>query len=517
LTKTDPAAQQRAEPVPRTSQIVVGLLVFVVGASSLGTEIGAARLLAPFFGASTFVWANTIATVLVALAVGYWFGGRLADRRPTMSVLCGLVLAGAVLLAVVPFVATPFLAAAAQALDAVSAGAFVGSLVGVLGLVSVPVALLGAVAPFAIRLSVGSVTEAGRVSGRLYAISTVGSLVGTFLAALVLVPLIGTRHSFLTFALALALVAIIGLPRMAALVSIAIGALWLIPVGTVGATADGRILYEEETPYQYARVVERPDGERWLLLNEGIAIHSIWRPASYLTGGYWDDPLVLPFATGHAPRRVAILGNAAGTTARAYGHFFPHTSVDAVELDQELTRIGERYFGLRGPRLHLVTADGRVFIRRPGPRYDAIIVDAYRQPYIPFHLTTEEFFAEVRSRLNPGGTVLVNVGHPPGSTSLERVLTATLRTDFPQVRRDRFDAFNTWLVASTARIDPADLSTTDHRIPRRLRPLARAVGARISPPLGGGTVYTDDRAPVEWLVDQSLLDYAARHQPGLRR
>jgi spermidine synthase len=496
---------------------VVGLLVFVVGASSLGTEIGAARLLAPFFGASTFVWANTIATVLVALAVGYWLGGRLADRRPTVTVLCGLVLAGAVLLAVVPFVATPFLAAAARALDAVSAGAFVGSLVGVLGLVSVPVALLGAVAPFAIRLSVGSVTEAGRVSGRLYAISTVGSLVGTFLAALVLVPLVGTRHSFLTFALALAVVAVIGLPRLAALVSVGIGALWLVPVGTVGATADGRILFEQETPYQFARVVERPDGERWLLLNEGVAIHSLWRPGSYLTGGYWDDPLVLPFVTGKAPRRVAILGNAAGTTARDYGHFFPATPVDAVELDPDLTRIGERYFGLRGPRLHLVTADGRVFIRRPGPSYGTIIVDAYRQPYIPFHLTTEEFFAEVRSRLDRSGTVLVNVGHPPGSTSLEQVLTATLRRDFRYVRRDRFDAFNTWLVASRDRIDPKVLAASAAQLPGPLRPLARSVASRITPALAGGTAYTDDHAPVEWLVDQSLLDYAAQHQPGLRR
>jgi spermidine synthase len=496
---------------------VVGLLVFVVGASSLGTEIGAARLLAPFFGASTFVWANTIATVLVALAVGYWLGGRLADRRPTVTVLCGLILAGAVLLAVVPFVATPFLAAAARALDAVSAGAFVGSLVGVLGLVSVPVALLGAVAPFAIRLSVESVTEAGRVSGRLYAISTVGSLVGTFLAALVLVPLVGTRHSFLTFALALAVVAVIGLPRLAALVSVGIGALWLVPVGTVGATADGRILFEQETPYQFARVVERPDGERWLLLNEGVAIHSVWRPGSYLTGGYWDDPLVLPFVIGKAPRRVAILGNAAGTTARAYGHFFPATPVDAVELDPDLTRIGERYFGLRGPRLHLVTADGRVFIRRPGPSYGTIIVDAYRQPYIPFHLTTEEFFAEVRSRLDRGGTVLVNVGHPPGSTSLEQVLTATLRRDFRYVQRDRFDAFNTWLVASRDRIDPKALAASAARLPGPLRPLARSVESRITPALAGGTAYTDDHAPVEWLVDQSLLDYAAQHQPGLRR
>jgi spermidine synthase len=511
MMATPPAAVPQGGPEARTSTAVVGLLVFVVGAASLGTEIGAARLLAPFFGASTFVWANTIATVLVALAVGYWLGGRLADRRPTMRMLCFLVLAGAVLLAVVPFVATPFLGAAARALNTLSAGAFIGSLVGVLGLVCVPIGLLGAVAPFAIRLTVGSVTEAGRVSGRLYAISTVGSLVGTFLAALVLIPLIGTRHSFLTFALALALVALVGLPRVAVVVSIAIGALWLVPVGTVGPSADGRVIFEEETPYQYARVIQRSDGERWLLLNEGIAVHSEWRPGSYLTGGYWDDPLVLPFATGHAPHRIAILGDAAGTMARAYGHYFPHTAIDAVEIDRDLTQIGQRYFGLRGPRLHIITADARVFIQRPGPDYDAVVVDAYRQPYIPFHLTTEEFFSAVRNRLEPGGVVMVNVGHPPGSVSLEQVLTATMQTVFRDVRRDRFDSSNTWLIASLSKLDPSVLSAAASHLPGPLRPLARSVGARIEPALRGGSVYTDDRAPVEWLVDRSLLQYAAHH------
>ena len=154
------------------------LLVFVVGMGSLGAEIAAVRLLSPYFGASTVVWANTIGVVLVALSVGYWVGGRLADRRPNMRGLCALALTAAVLLALVPFLADPLLDVAVEALDSVSAGAFIGSLIGVLGLVAVPVLLLGAVAPYAIRLGVKTLEEAGRVSGRLYAISTAGSLWG---------------------------------------------------------------------------------------------------------------------------------------------------------------------------------------------------------------------------------------------------------------------------------------------------------------------------------------------------
>ena len=507
LEEALPPAPDRGQA---TRPLLIAVVVFVVGASSLGTEIGAARLLAPFFGASTFVWANTIATVLVALSIGYWAGGRLADRRPTLAALCALVLVAGVLLAIVPFLASPFLGAAARALDSVSAGAFIGSLVGVLGLACVPVALLGAAAPFAVRLSVGSVGESGRVSGRLYAISTVGSLVGTFLAALLLIPLIGTRHTFLAFALALTSVALVGLPRRLVVVPMGVAALLFVPNGVIKSTPGERVLFETETPYQYARVVERPDGERWLELNEGQAIHSLYRPGSYLTGGYWDDPLVLPFtAAPTPPRRIAILGDAAGTTARAYGHFFPDTRVDAVELDGELTSIGRRFFDLHGPHLNTITADARVFIRQPGPRYGAIIVDAYRQPYIPFYLTTRDFFAEVRSHLAPHGVVIVNVGHPPGSDSLEKVLAATMQTDFQYVRRDPADDVNTWLVGSGNPIRRSGISRVQAGLQAPLRPLAAQVSARIALPLLGGSVYTDDRAPVEWLVDQSLLDYAA--------
>jgi spermidine synthase len=483
------------------------LLVFVVGAASLGTEIAAARLLAPYFGASTIVWANTIATVLVALSAGYWLGGRLADRAPTRTALSALVLAASVALAAVPFVARPFLGTAVVALDRYSAGAFVGSLIGVVFLVGVPVALLGAAAPYAIRLSIGDVRASGSVAGGLYALSTVGSLAGTFLAALVLVPFAGTQRTFLAFAAALAAVSAPALRRSALLVPAGIVvALVLAPVAGKGADGQGRVIDEVETPYQYARVVEAPDGTRRLELNEGVAVHSVYRPGAFLTDDYWDDFLVLPLTTRpRPPRRVAILGNAAGTTARAYGHFFPRTAVDAVELDARLTEIGRRLFGLRGPRLRVITADARPFLRSTDARYDAIFVDAYRQPYIPFYLATREFFRLTRARLAPGGVVVVNVGHVEGSAKLERVLGATMRAAFPHVWRDPAKPTNTQLVASVAPLSPARAQAA---APPPLRALADAVAGRLAPALAGGEVYTDDRAPVEWLIDRSILAFA---------
>jgi spermidine synthase len=502
------------------------ILVFVVGTGSLGAEIAAVRLLAPYFGASTIVWANTIGIVLVALSVGYWLGGRLADRHPNMRALCLTALLAAVLLAAVPFAADPLLEVAVDALDEISAGAFLGSLVAVLVLVAVPVLLLGTVSPWAIRLGVQSVEEAGTVAGRLYALSTAGSLVGTLVSALVLIPLVGTRRTFLIFALAIAVVAVLGLRpvRRYAVAPAVIAALIALPVGTLKAKTDedAHVIHEAETEYQYARVLQYDDGSRTLELNEGQAQHSICQaecdagaagpknPASVLTGDVWDGHLVDHFAArGEPPRRVAILGNAAGTTSRAYEEFFPRTRVDGVEIDSELSEIGRRWFDMDNPRLHLYHEDARPFLRRIDARYDVISVDAYRQPYIPFYLTTVEFFETARDRLAPGGVLIVNVGHPKGQDDLEKVLSATIGEVFPHVMRDPIESTNTLLVASAAPLSAERIGAAAPSLPPALRPTAYAAAARLAAPLRGGDVYTDDKAPVEWLIDKSIVDYAS--------
>jgi spermidine synthase len=504
-----PAPPERGAP----SIAYVRVIAFVVGAASLGAEISAARLLAPYFGASTIIWANTIATVLVALAVGYWLGGRIADRRSDLRGLCAIVIVAGALLALVPLAADPFLRLAVNALGSLSVGGFLGSLVAVLVLVAVPVLLLGTVAPYANRLSLRSVADTGTVTGRLYAISTAGSLVGTFASALVLIPLIGTHRTFLVFAFSLALVALPGLGRRVfVLVPLAIGALAAIPPAAVGSDVRGaRIIFETETQYQYVRVLQFGNGVRWLQLNEGVAVHSLYRPWTYLTGGYWDDFLVLPFAGQRGvPRRIAILGDAAGTVARAYGHYFPSTRVDGVELDGELSTVGKRYFGLGGPRLHLYTADARPWLAASPARYDAIFVDAYRQPYIPFYLLTREFFQSVRAHLRPGGVVVINVGHVPDSDALEKVVSATVGAVFPDVSRDPVSNGNSLVVASTGPLSGPRIgqAASGPRLPPVLDGLAYTVGARLGPALRGGPVYTDDRAPVEWLTDLSLFRYA---------
>jgi len=498
---------------PRRSLALL-FLVFAGGATSLGTEIAAARLLAPYFGASTVIWANTIAVVLVALSIGYWFGGRVADRHPTQRALRLAVLGACVLLAAVPLAAGPFFDVVVRAFDTLNAGAFLGSLGGVLVLVALPLLLLGTVAPWAVRLAVHDVAQAGEVSGRLYAISTLGSLTGVFAAALVLVPQFGTQRTFILLAAALALVAaIVHVPRRALLVPAGLAALLLVPPGaTRPAEAGTKVLSERESQYQYVRVVQRGD-RRTLELNEGQAEHSVFRPSTTLTGGYWDGYLVMPFAgLDHPPRRMAMLGNAGGTISRAYGRFFPGTVIDGVEIDRKVSEAGRRYFGLtENPRLNVVTEDARPFLRRTDERYDVIGVDAYRQPYIPFYLMTREFFALAASRLTPGGVVVVNVGHAGGAdNSLEKVIAATMRTQLPNVMRFPIEAQSTLLVASRA---PLSAGRMRAALARHLRgplaPLGQRAAAELRPAPAGGDVYTDDRAPVEWLIDASIVRYAA--------
>ncbi len=492
----------------RRGSLALGALVFGAGIGALATEISASRLLAPYFGSSTIVWANLIGIVLAALALGYWLGGRLADRRPEPALLGFIVLAAAVCVAAIPFVAKPLLDLTVEGLDEASAGSVVGSFLGVLLLCAPPVVLLGMVSPFAIRLAVSSVETAGAVAGRLYALSTAGSLLGTFLPALVLIPAIGTQRTFLVIAALLAMSSCFLLGARYLVVAAALAALVAVPPGAVKAEAG--LLHEETSYHQYIQVVERPDGRRVLQLNEGIAVHSVWQAHSVLTGGVWDAFLAVPPLLGRPLERVAILGNAAGTTARALGVYYPEARVDGVELDPAVSRVGRRYFGMDEiPRLSIHDADARPFLRSTDTRYDLIVVDAYHQPYVPFYLATREFFRLVRDHLAPGGIVALNVARVPDDDRLVRAIGSTLVAELPQVLEWPALRFNTIVLGFTTALERDELARRLRSGPGDLAPLRELLAREARPLTSSGRPWTDDRAPVEWLTDRMIVSYAA--------
>jgi spermidine synthase len=493
----------------RPDRLALGALVFGAGIGALATEITASRLLAPYFGSSTIVWANLIGIVLAALALGYWLGGRLADRSPHAWLLGSIVLAGGVFVAAIPFVAEPFLDLTVEGLDDASAGAVIGSFVAVLLLFAPPVVLLGMVSPFAIRLAVSSIETAGTVAGRLYALSTAGSLLGTFLPALVLIPAIGTQRTFLVVAALLAVSSCFLLGLRYLVVAAALAALILLPPGAVKAQQG--LLHEETSYHQYIQVVERDDGRRLLYLNEGVAVHSVWRPGgAVLTGGVWDAFLALPPLLGRPLERVAILGNAAGTTARALGVYYPRAEIDGVELDPAVSRVGRRYFGLEdNPRLTVHDADARPFLRSTDRRYDLIVVDAYHQPYVPFYLATREFFSLMRERLAPGGIVALNVAAVPDDKRLVRAIGRTLGAELPQVLEWPALRFNTIVLGLTKPLAPGEVERRLETGPADLAPLRDLLVRDVRPLTASGRPWTDDRAPVEWLTDRMIISYAA--------
>jgi spermidine synthase len=475
-------------------------VVFAAGVGSLATEIAASRLLAPYFGNSTIVWANVIGLILASLSLGYWLGGRLADRRPVPRALGVVVVAAACLIAVIPFVARPLLDLSVEGLDRVSAGAAIGSFFGVLILFVPPVVLLGMVAPFAIRLALTDVATAGAVAGRLYAVSTVGSLLGTFLSALVLIPAIGTQRTLLAAAALIGAGGAVLLGRRWLLLAGALAALLLIPPGAVKAQSG--LLFEGESRYQFIQVVER-DGVRRLYLDEGLATHSVWRRNDVLTGGVWDTFLAAGALVPHL-ERIAILGNAGGTSARAFAHFYPSARIDGVELDPEVSDVGRRYFGMGEiPNLTVHDADARSYLRQTDKRYDLIIVDAYRPPYVPFYLATQEFFDLVRKRLRPQGAVVLNVATTPDNHDLAKNVAGTLRTKFPHVITWQPLRFNQIVIGIAG---PVRRRVT---IIPAIAPLVESLRDTYRTAQPSSDPWTDDRAPVEWITDRMIVQFAA--------
>jgi spermidine synthase len=382
------------------------------------------------------------------------------------------------------------------------------------------------VSPFAIRLAISDTERAGSISGRIYAISTLGSLMGTFTPNLILIPLLGTFRTFLLFAGALYLVGMIGLYRQQKLkalrwlwMPLVIGALALWALNGPLRAAGSRLtlIYEGESAYNYIQVQEDANGYRYLYLNEGQGIHSEWHPTQIAFGRTWDFFLVAPYFNNppYAPEQVeslAIIGLAGGTIARQYTHVYGAIPIDGIEIDPLIIEVGRRYFGMDMPNLNAYAQDGRYMLNQIDRRYSIIGIDAYRPPYIPWHLTTVEFFQEVRDHLADDGVAVINVGRTPTDRRLVDAMTATMLQVFPTVHAmDVPLSFNTILVATVQQTDSSNLAQNLALLPAAAHPMLRdtlSLGvAALVPVQASDTIFTDDRAPVDLLVDSLVLNF----------
>jgi spermidine synthase len=522
--RDDAGAERLAQSRPQTAPLL-RTLVFAGGFTSIGVELAASRLLAPYFGSSTFIWASLIGLTLAFLSLGYLLGGRLADRRPQADVLYALAAVAAVAIAAIPIVARPLLYGSLQAFRELDAGAFYGSLAGTLLLLAPPITLLGFISPFAIRLQMVDVATAGHTAGSLYALSTIGSIAGSFVPVLVLIPAIGTTATFVVLSLVLLLPALVGLVATRAWpVAVAAGlAALAVPLLAMAAPAGvrppdrGVLIHERESAYNYIQVVDQ-DGRRSLILNDGHAVHSIYDPDALLTGGPWDyimvAPLLVEGGDGTGPQDALLIGLAGGTMARQLSAAYGPIPIVGVEIDPEIADVGREYFALDElDNVEVVVADGRYALKTSEQEFDLISIDAYRQPYIPFQLTSREFFQEVSDHLRPGGVAVVNAGRTTTDFRLVEALGATMRDVFPYVMAiDVARYTNTILVGSYTPLSAAALKTAVKQLPTDspVREVAdwSLIAGNMRTIQPGGFVFSDDRAPVEMVIDQMILDAA---------
>jgi spermidine synthase len=390
------------------------LAVFLCGAVVMVIELTGSRILAPFLGTSLVVWTSLIGIILASLSIGYGWGGRLADRWPEARVLSGIILMAAFATALVTLIKTGVVGL----LQIDNGGLHTAAVSATLLLFAPASMLIGMVSPFAVRLKLKDTRSSGRTAGRLYAISTAGSIFGTFLAGFVLIPLLGSSNIFLLMA-AVLVVASLLVDRNHAWIKAVVCVIFLILLFLAmrhdRRTAEAGFV-DVDTPYNRVLVydgVDRNSGRMMRLMATG--------PHAFQSAMYPDNPseLALPYTRFYrlsehfAPgmRRILVLGGGGFSFPKYVIEKYVNVHVDVVELDPGMTALAREYFGLRDhPRLKIIEEDARTFLNHNVEKYDVILCDTFNSHYtIPFHLTTRETMHRIKSSMTPDGIVLINL------------------------------------------------------------------------------------------------------------
>ena len=396
-------------------------IVFISGAAVMIVEIAGARLVAPFFGSTLFVWSALIGVILGALATGYYIGGKLADRSPRFETLSAIVFLSGMSVAAIPVVE------AAVAPLGMPLGGKYGPLFVSLSLFALPSFLMGMVSPYAVKLGTESLKIVGASAGKLYALSTLGSIVGTLLAGFFLIPSFGTHAIIMGTAAVLVLASLIGLIRRLEALSAAVVVIGTVSLALLGA--DSGALYDRDSGYYRVMVVEE-DGVRMLLLDSQV--HGGMRPGSDEHIFPYSQLSRLAYLLGpQRPVNALFIGLGPGTQVKDFGRRFPNARKEVVEIDPAVAEVARRYFGVEeSASLNIWIEDARRFLAENDERYDYIFVDAFNGRYsVPHHLTTLEAVLEVERHLSPGGVVVINV-----ISSVEGEKSAFFRSEYKTYR-----------------------------------------------------------------------------------
>ncbi|MHB8087165.1 MAG: spermidine synthase [Anaerolineaceae bacterium] len=501
------------------------VIVFVSGLVSLAVEFATSRLLGNYFGTSNLVWASIVGLILIYLTAGYFIGGAWADKSPKHETLYKILSWAALAVGLIPLASRPILRLASNAFDELQLGALLGSFVVVMVLFVIPVTLIGTASPFAIRLAITDTQQAGKISGRIYAISTLGSFLGTFVPTLLLIPTIGTYRTFLVLASLLMLFSFIGLTLTSGWrklipylwMPLVIVALFIWGVPGTDKTTKG-LVYETESSYNYIQVLEEND-LFMLRLNEGQGAHSVYKADQLYFNGPWEQVVAAPFFNSApvAPDQItdiAIIGLAAGTTARDAAMVFPNAVIDGIEIDPKIVEVGREYFDMNDPNLNVIIQDGRWGIKNSTKKYDIISVDAYRPPYIPWHLTTQEFFQILKDHLKEDGVMVINIGRVIEDRRLIDSLYATIHTVFPTLYvTDLSGSFNSILFATNTEtnlqnfLDNYVMLNEDQESNQYVLGVMATTYAGLQDAPATGIVFTDDLAPIEGITNSMIMQF----------
>jgi spermidine synthase len=403
------------------------IVAFLSGAIIMVLEIIGFRILAPYFGYSVYVSGSLIGIVMAALSLGYYFGGKLADRKPKKHLLYHLLLLADIYVIIISFFYVYLLRSFS------SFGVIYGSITSAVVLFAPSMTLLGMIPPFIIRLMTKDPSVVGSIAGDITAIGTVGSIIGTFGATFFLIPRFGSHWTLYVCSLVLLLLAVWGLAVERKRFAILLCMIFVFNIFPRGSSPN--VIYQKESPYNLVKVTKEPDGRFYLKLNSDILFHSVYKPGSELVNEYYDY-MNLAAVIADA-KEILVLGMGAGTSVRQFLHYFD-ANIDAVEIDPVVVDIGKKYFGLKETgRLHLFAKDARPFLRNSNKLYDVIEIDVYHGGvYAPFYILTKEFFQSVYDHLTPNGIMVINVlspYQPENRLLLVNAVGKTISTVFPSV------------------------------------------------------------------------------------